>query len=86
MEGMKSEAIMWEIISNTYLWTYVHVFNLEITSIKPKEEEKTLEENIGEETLSNPSERTILNCHSTDEKGCTDWLAIREMQKEDVMR
>ena len=68
MEGMKSEAIMWEIISNTYLWTYVHVFNLEITSIKPKEEEKTLEENIGEETLTPQKEQY--------------WTAIQQMKKD----
>ena len=47
---MKNQAIMWEITYNTYLWTYVRVLNMEITSTNLKEEEKTSEENIGEET------------------------------------
>lgn len=54
--------------------------------MKPKEEEKMSEENVGEETYTSPSERRILNCHSVDEKESTNWLAIRKMQKKNTMR
>ena len=59
---------------------------MEITSIKPKEEEKISEENVGEDTYTSPSERRILNCHSVDEKESTNWLALRKMQKKNIMR
>lgn len=83
---MEYQAIMWEMTCNTYLWTYAQVLNMEITSMKPKEEGKMSEENVGEETYTSPSERRILNCHSVDEKESTNWLAIRKMQKKNTMR